>query len=65
MEKIKVYKLEINGSYLISHNLDDIMETLKLEIEEGVKVGENIQSEIYVLEMNEDDYNNLPEFDGF
>lgn len=62
---MKCYKLEINGSYLISHNIDDIMETLKFEIQEGVKIGENIQCEVYVLEMSEEEYNNLPEFDGF
>lgn len=58
MNKIKCYKLEINGGYLIDENLDNI-------VEEGLSVGENIQSEIYLLEMDKDEYDNLEEFDGF
>lgn len=60
----QVFKLELNGSWLFDENYDNILETLKSEIEE-LEFNEPIDVRISLIEMSESEYNNLPEFDGF
>lgn len=60
----QVFKLELNGSWLIDEDLDNILETLKSELEE-LELNELIDAQISLIEMSESEYNNLPEFDGF
>jgi len=58
MKQIKVYKIKANGS---SYYSDNIIEAAR-ELTE-FDVGEEIK--ITIEMMDEDKYNNLPEFDGF
>lgn len=60
----KVFKLELNGSWLIDQNYDNILETIKNEIEE-LELNEPQDFKISLIEMSEEEYNNLPEFEGF
>lgn len=60
----QVFKLELNGSWLIDENYDYILETLKSELQE-LELNEPIDVQISLIEMSESEYNNLPEFDGF
>lgn len=60
----QVFKLELNGSWLIDEDYDNILETLKSELEE-LELNEPIDVRISLIEMSEKEYENLPEFDGF
>ncbi|GEJ45999.1 hypothetical protein [Chryseobacterium sp. ON_d1] len=60
----QVFKLELNGSWFIDEDYDNILETLKSELEE-LELNEIIDVRISLIEMSESEYNNLPEFDGF
>lgn len=60
----QVFKLELNGSWFIDEDYDNILETLKSELEE-LELNEPIDVRISLIEMSESEYNNLPEFDGF
>lgn len=60
----QVFKLELNGSWFIDEDYNNILETLKSELEE-LELNEPIDVRISLIEMSESEYNNLPEFDGF
>ncbi len=60
----KVFKLELNGSWLIDENYDNILGTIESEIEQ-LELSEPIEFKLSLIEMSEEEYNNLPEFEVF
>lgn len=60
----QVFKLELNGSWLIDENYDNILETINNEIEE-LELDYPIDFRLSMIEMSEEEYDSLPEFDGF
>jgi hypothetical protein len=56
---MKVYNITMNGTTL---SVTELVDTLH-EIENSAEIGDTI--EIDVIEMSKEDFDNLPEFDGF
>jgi hypothetical protein len=68
MEKLKVYKLTMNGgSTLYDQNLQNILDTMEAEMQalNGTVNEDNIDFEVSVEWMTQEVYDSLPEFDGF
>jgi F420-dependent methylenetetrahydromethanopterin dehydrogenase len=57
----KVFILNVNGSRLCLESMNEVLETLKNEFQEE----EFSQIIITSEEMSEEEFKNLPEFDGF
>ena len=64
MDKIKVYNLKLHGSTLTDQIIDNHLGSLRYEIE-CMEVGETLELEIEYIEMTQEEYEKLPEFDGF
>jgi hypothetical protein len=68
MEKLKVYKLTMNGgSTLYDQNLQNILDTMEAEMQalNGTVNEDNLDFEVSVEWMTQEVYDSLPEFDGF
>jgi hypothetical protein len=64
-DKILVYKVTFNGSAtLINDNAKNIAEWLECDIAE-LEEDEEYEVSITKLYMNKDEYDNLPEFEGY
>lgn len=65
MDKIKCYTVEVNNSTLTDSDLDNILETLKFELEEMKEEGDICEVEFGIKYLTQEEINNIPEFDGF
>ncbi|AZB23611.1 hypothetical protein EG339_02725 [Chryseobacterium bernardetii] len=65
MEKIKCYTMTLFGSTLTDPNIDNILETLKIELEENLDDEENINFQFGVKYLTQDEIDELGEFEGF
>lgn len=63
--KKKCYKVEFNGSYLISEHLPDIMSTIENEVEQLDPLDDPTEVLFSTVELTQEEIDNLPEFDGF
>lgn len=63
--KVNIWTLSRAGepNHYISTNYKDIVAELQAYMEENPQNGDNYN--VKFAEMDEEDYNNLPEFDGF
>ncbi len=64
MEKIKCYIMKQGGSTLIVTNVDDILETLRVELEENLEESDPIEYEFGVKHMAQEEIDQLGEWDG-
>lgn len=61
---MKVYKLTMHGSTIWNSSFKGLFEMIEAEDIESFE-GDGIDLNISTAEMTEEEYNNLPEFDGF
>lgn len=65
-EKIKCYTMTLFGSTLIDSNLDNIVETLKIEIEENLEEAQMPVAFVFGIQyLTQSEIDALGEFDGF
>lgn len=68
-EKIIVYKVHCDGNWCAFDNIDEAVEFVKIEIEaeaDELKPGEKTREyHIEACEVQQGEYDSLPEFDGF
>lgn len=60
-QKIKVWKLEVFGSWIIFNSLEGLIASLAYDIED---IDESTDIIISPIWMHEHEYENLPEFEG-
>lgn len=60
----KVFILNVNGSRLCLESMNEVLETLKNEFQD-VEKEDFPQISISTQELSEEEFKNLPEFDGF
>ncbi len=65
MEKIKCYTMTLFGSTLTDPNIDNIVETLKVELEENLENDETINFKFGIKYLTQEELDELGEFDGF
>lgn len=63
---IKVWKLQIFGSWIVFGSLKDLIASLECDLEaaEGYE-DESIEIEVQCVHMTQHEYENLPEFEGY
>lgn len=61
-QKIKVWKVEVFGSWVIFKSLPDLLDSLKCDLEEITDPEEIIISPVWMYEY---EFNKLPEFEGY
>ncbi|WBV60260.1 hypothetical protein PFY12_14625 [Chryseobacterium camelliae] len=65
-EKIKCYTMSMGmDSKLIDPNIDNILETLRVELEENCTEEDPLSYDFGVEYMTQEELDNLGEFDGF
>ncbi|MDQ1859285.1 hypothetical protein [Chryseobacterium sp. WLY505] len=64
-EKIKCYTMSLGGSTLVATNVDEILETLRVELEENLQEDDPIEYGFGVKNMTQEEIDQLGEFDGF
>ncbi|MEJ5105524.1 hypothetical protein [Chryseobacterium sp. MYb328] len=68
MKKIKCYTMTLFGSTLTDPDINNILETLKIELEENLDDSEDFESIDFafgIKYLSQNEIDNLPEFDGF
>lgn len=65
MNKIKCYTMTLFGSTLTDPDINNILETLKIELEENLDDEENINFQFGVKYITQDEIDELGEFEGF
>ncbi len=65
MEKIKCYTVKMDSSTLIDTDLDNIMETIKIEIEENISDADPMSFDFGCVWLTQEEIDEMPEFDGF
>lgn len=63
--KNKYHKVEIDGSFLISENISDIMSNVESNVEDIDVLDDPVEVHFSTVEMTKEEFDNLPEFDGF
>lgn len=61
---VEVYKLEIDGSYFVTTRLTDIFTEANANAE-SLELGEELEMKLSLVKMSGQEYNSLPDFDGF
>ena len=64
MEKVKVYTIEMHGSKLFAKSLEDLLETLKFELQ-NIEDDETWGFEFSTIYMTQEEIYSAGEFDGF
>lgn len=66
MEKIKCYTMENNGSKLVDPNIENVLETLKQELENNINHEDEPIQFVFDIEYHtQEELDQLGEFDGF
>lgn len=63
--KIKCYTVSMGDGRLIDTNLGNIMETIKVELEENMTDSDPMSFDFTVVYMTQEEIDSLGEFDGF
>lgn len=65
MKKIKCYTMRLGGSVLIDPEIENILETLRTELEENLPEDDTIEFEFGTEYHTQEELNEMVEFDGF
>lgn len=65
MVQIQCVKIEYEGQKIILDSEDQIQITIEHEILESLEIGEEAVITISKVRLTEEEYKELPEFDGF
>ncbi|WP_185269221.1 hypothetical protein [Chryseobacterium indologenes] len=65
MEKIKCYTMTLFGSTLTDPDIDNILETLKTELQENLDDEDTIDFRFGVKYLTQEELDELGEFEGF
>ena len=63
--KNKYHKVEIDGNYLISSSMADIISSVESHIEDIDPLDDPVEVLFSTVEMTSEEILNLPDFDGF
>ena len=66
-QKIKVFRLQIFGSWIIFGSMKGLIDSLECDLEslEDSNENDSIEIEIECVYMTQHEYENLPEFEGY
>ncbi|WP_312306567.1 hypothetical protein [Chryseobacterium sp.] len=64
-EKIKCYTVSMGDGKLIDPDIQNILDTIQVELEENCTESDPISLDFGVVYMTQEEIDNLPEFDGF